>query len=115
MKGTILPMKTKMIFAAASLLAALLPTGAFAQDGSDINKAIPIVFGQTISDIGDSSLVPNKVYKISLAKGQQFNVVADAKSNPYLYLAVLSPSALSLSSLKNSEIVAQAGSTNFRS
>jgi hypothetical protein len=50
-------------------LAAQLPAG------TDINSAIPIYFGQVVSDIGDTNSVPNKVYSITLAKGQSITAV----------------------------------------
>ena len=45
-------------------------------DGSDINQAIPIYFGQTINDIVDSQTKPIQVYSITLAKGQSFSALA---------------------------------------
>ena len=62
-------------FAAPSRLAAQVP------DGSDINKAIPIYFGQIINDIIDSGTQPVQVYSIVLAKGQTINVTAKGGSN----------------------------------
>lgn len=66
----------------AALLAVLAPVGVFAQgpDGSDINKAIPAFFGQTIEDIVDSATRPKLVYSITLARGQQFSVTATGVS-----------------------------------
>jgi hypothetical protein len=45
-------------------------------DGKDIPTAIPVYFGQTITDIGDANAAQYKVYKITLARGQQFTVDA---------------------------------------
>jgi hypothetical protein len=42
-------------------------------DGTDINTAIPIYFGQVVNDIGDSRSAPLRVYSIALAKGQQIS------------------------------------------
>ena len=49
----------------------------FAQtpDGTDINQAIPIYFGQTVNDIMDLKTRPVVVYSISLAKGQSFSTL----------------------------------------
>lgn len=47
-----------------------------AQDGSDINQAVPIYFGQTVNDTLDSATRPFQVYSITLAKGQSFSVLA---------------------------------------
>ena len=51
---------------------AAMPWAAMAQQpsGSDINTAIPIVFKQVVSDVGDKGVAPLKVYKIAFAKGQ---------------------------------------------
>ena len=74
-------MNRTLIMAAASV-AALLP-GAFAQgpDGSDINKAIPIYFGQIVSDIGDVKLSPLRIYSITVAKGQQLSIAMKSPQN----------------------------------
>jgi hypothetical protein len=62
-------LKATMFLAAAlsvpEHLAAQLPAG------TDINSAIPIYFGQTITDLADVKTIPIKVYSMTLAKGQQ--------------------------------------------
>ena len=47
-------------------------------DGTDIATAIPIYFGQIVSDIGDVKAAPAKVYAITLARGQRIS--ADASN-----------------------------------
>lgn len=67
---------THKIFGSLLLMAALtVPSKLAAQgpDGSDINKAIPIYFGQIVDDIGDSGTVAHRVYAITLARGQQIS------------------------------------------
>ena len=68
-------MKLSRLLSVVALAAIFLPTGALAQapDGSDINKAIPIYFGQIVEDIGDSGTVAHRVYAITLARGQQIS------------------------------------------
>jgi hypothetical protein len=101
-------------FFLAAFLSAVPALAQNTPDGSDISKAIPIYFGQTIADIGDSSLKPFQVYKISLARGQQFNVVADAVTGrPTWYMAILSPTALSVGSLTNAQRLVQTGGGSF--
>ena len=56
----------------ALLALAVIPAAGFAQNGTDINQAIPIYFGQTINDTIDSSTRPSQVYSITLSKGQSF-------------------------------------------
>jgi hypothetical protein len=48
-----------------------IPAACFGQNGSDINQAIPIYFGQITDDLGDINSLPRRVYSITLAKGQQ--------------------------------------------
>lgn len=74
-------------------------------DGTDISKAIPIVFGQTVSDIGDARLVPNKVYRIALARGQQFNAVARTSGGARWRLELLAPSVLAIGSIRDADIL----------
>lgn len=50
-----------------------------AQDGSDINQAVPIYFGQTVNDTIDATTKQIQVYSITLARGQSFS--ATAKTN----------------------------------
>ncbi len=61
-----------------AILATLFTKGLLAQgpDGSEINKAIPIYFGQTVTDIGDGSTRPFVVYAITLARGQSVTILA---------------------------------------
>jgi hypothetical protein len=46
-------------------------SGLVAQEGNDINSAIPIWFGQTVTDVVDGSVRPLQVYSIALARGQK--------------------------------------------
>jgi hypothetical protein len=79
-------------------------------DGSDISKAIPIYFGQTVSDIGDRQLSNNRVYKVVLARGQQFNIVANTPTPvPRWRLELLSPTVLALGSLRDADILSRYG------
>jgi hypothetical protein len=89
-------------------LAALAPT-AFAQtpDGTDIAHAIPLILGQTISDVGDVGVAPARVYSIGLAKGQQFTaaLTATGGSNLNWNLDLLAPTAKSVYSLGGSDVL----------
>ena len=63
----------KSLLSASVLVLTLFGPVMRAQDGTDINKAIPIFFGQIISDTIDATTRPRQVYRITLAKGQQFS------------------------------------------
>lgn len=73
----------------------LLPAMCPAQvpDGSDINVAIPIYFGQTINDTIDSKTRPIQYYSITLAKGQQLSVRAKTASNYSWNIGLKAPGA----------------------
>ena len=90
-------MKTLVVTAA---LAAMLLPSSFAQgpDGSDINKAIPIYFGQVVTDIGDAGTVPHRVYSITLAKGQQIKATMTIPNGParHIELYLLEPTRASV-------------------
>jgi hypothetical protein len=67
--------------------------------GSDINSSIPIYFGQSVSDLGDSATAPERVYSITLAKGQQVTgtlSVANTAPSAVISLGIWSPGTLSL-------------------
>jgi len=102
----------KQILLRAVLALPMLAGAAFGQgpDGSDINKAIPIAFGQTASDIGDAKQVPSKVYKIVLARGQQIRVVsASTASSVFWRLQILDPSTGSLGAIQRSNVLESNG------
>jgi hypothetical protein len=68
-------------------------------DGSDINQAVPIWFGQNIHDIGDVNTAPLRVYSIPLAKGQQFSAtLTNPSTDPGVYMGItlLPPTARSV-------------------
>lgn len=88
---------------------AAMPWAAMAQQpsGSDINTAIPIVFKQVVSDVGDKGVAPLKVYKIALAKGQEISILATAKSlNPGWEIVLLAPSTQSFASRTGAQTLA---------
>ena len=103
------------LLSTAGLLAVFLPIGVFAQgpDGSDINKAIPIYFGQTITDLGDVATKGVLVYSITLAKGQSITALASklpattASSTWNLFL--LRPSTTSIKSYQGADVLACRG------
>jgi hypothetical protein len=72
----------KSAFFLVSALLAAAPAFAQMPDGSDINQAIPIYFGQVINDIIDGKSKPIQVYAIPLSRGQKVTVSADIKSGP---------------------------------
>lgn len=92
-------MTLKPIFATASLLAALLSGTAFAQDGTDISKAIPIYFGQTIDGIVDSQTKPVQVYSITLAQGQSFSAIVKLDDPKTVCLSLASSAVKTLSGM----------------
>jgi hypothetical protein len=69
-------------------IAAAIPGASFGQtpDGTDINQAVPIYFGQTINDTVDVKTHLFQVYSVTLAKGQKFNATAAASAGLYLLL-----------------------------
>jgi hypothetical protein len=91
-------MKRSHVTATLFLTAALaIPAHLAAQtpNGSDINQAIPIYFGQIVNDIGDSNTIKSKVYAITLAKGQQVSVTLTAPGKA-LTLTLHPPTSLTL-------------------
>jgi hypothetical protein len=103
----------KKMFLGASLLLAMtvVPSRMAAQgpDGSDINKAIPIYFGQLVSDIGDSGTKAVAVYSITLAKGQTVTLLSSkltgAAGNSNWSLFLLRPSTVSIKNYSNADIL----------
>jgi hypothetical protein len=95
---------------AMTLAAAPLCLRAQMPDGSDISKAIPIYFGQDVHDIIDAGLKQNQVYSITLGRGQQFIVTANKTSaNGDWFMAIYSPSTLSIGSASNAQKLAVTG------
>lgn len=73
-------------------------------DGSDINRAIPIYFGQTVNDTGDGGVRPLIVYSITLAKGQSVAITATLPSQQSGWgMALVRPSAISVYTLKSAD------------
>lgn len=97
------------------LIGALLLAGtataikAESYEGSDINSAIPIVFGQTITDVLDIKGRPDLVYALDLARGQQ--ITALAKTVPAakkgFYLLLLAPDTPTVARWRSGFNVAQ--------
>jgi hypothetical protein len=101
-------MKNTPLFSLALLLFAV-PALAQEPDGSDIDKAIPIFFGQTVTDIGDRQQVPKKVYKVVLARGQQFSVTASSSApNKRWWLGLLAPNVRSVNAIQDGQVIARA-------
>jgi hypothetical protein len=63
------------------VLATLSCLAAFAQAGRDIDSAIRLILGQTFTDIGDSTLRPQFVFVIGLARGQEFTATVRFRDN----------------------------------
>jgi hypothetical protein len=105
----------KMILAAGLLAACSI--GVFGQepDGKDIATAIPIFFGQAVTDIGDEKAAPVRVYKITLARGQQFT--ADASSaltaGCCWQLSLWGPSERNVASLNFNNVLSDSGRRNM--
>jgi hypothetical protein len=100
-------MKNTPLLSLALLLLAV-PGLAQEPDGSDIDKAIPIFFGQTVTDIGDRQQVRHKVYKIVLASGQQFSVTANSNAaNKRWWLGLLTPDVRTIGALRSNQILAR--------
>jgi hypothetical protein len=102
----------KLLFNLKWLFCVLLavPGVAFAQspNGSDINQAIPIYFGQTINDTVDKSTRPNLVYSITLAKGQQLTATAITNTQKTWVLCLASPTSVTVD---RAQCVANAGNS----
>jgi hypothetical protein len=76
-------------------------------DGNDIPTAIPIYFGQEISDIADSSLAPSRIYKISLGRGQRLRIlVTPSSGSPQWDVQILRPQTASVKTLTNADLLA---------
>ena len=85
---------THKIFGSLLLMAALtVPSKLAAQgpDGSDINKAIPIYFGQVVNDIGDRATAYIRVYSITLARGQRISVTMTTSVNATFEAGLYTP------------------------
>ena len=82
-------------------------------NGTDINKAIPIYFGQTITDIGDGSTNPIQVYSIALSKGQSVTLLASklagGNSGGTWTLSLLRPGVTTVKALQSSDVLACRG------
>ncbi len=80
-------MQKKLLFALLGALS-LIPTTGFAQtpDGTDINQAIPIYFGQTVNDTVDSVTRSHQIYSITLAKGQNFSAIVKGPDIGWYFL-----------------------------
>lgn len=81
------------------LLAGVSPS-AMAQDGSDINQAIPIYFEQEVRDIVDSQLKMIQVYSITLAATQRLSVVGtQTGTNPNWCIGLYAPTTTTLANV----------------
>jgi hypothetical protein len=103
-------MGKKTVLFVSALLAAV-PAFAQMPDGSDINQAIPIYFGQVAAGIGDSVTQPHVVYAISLAKGQQMTFAANRTTAGSWQLYVLRPSVATVASAKAADVIANSGTS----
>jgi hypothetical protein len=95
------------VFIGLVLLTAI-PAAGFGQNGSDINQATPIYFGQTINDTIDSTTRPWQVYAIVVSKGQQITVTGTSNS-PSWIVYLLNPSTTTIAG--SFSAVAQQGET----
>ena len=108
---------TNRIFASLALAAAsfAVPPRLTAQgpNGTDINKAIPIYFGQTITDIGDGATNPIQVYSIALSKGQSVTLLASklagGNSGGTWTLSLLRPGVTTVKALQSADVLACRG------
>lgn len=106
-------MKNTLLFSLALFVLAA-PGLAQEPDGSDIDKAIPIFFGQTVTDIGDRQQVRNKVYKVVLARGQQFSVTANSNTpGRAWWMGLLAPSVRTISSVQDTQRLASTAGSFF--
>lgn len=83
----------------AFFLSFALPATSFAQtpDGTDINKAIPIYFGQIVTDFVDVSVGPAAlVYSIVLAKGQKISVTGSISPARRYGVCLLAPATITI-------------------
>src|SRR5215472_6885525 len=87
------------------VLMGVVPAAAQMPDGKDINKAIPIYFGQVAAGIGDSVTQPFVVYSVSLAKGQQMTFAANKTTAGGAWaLYVLRPAAVTIASATAADV-----------
>jgi len=96
----------------------LMPLSLLAQQpsGNDISSAIPIFLGQTIEDIGDEAQNRNRVYRITLARGQELSVVATSTAqNRRWYAAILAPTTASLGTITGAQNLRAFGTTALES
>lgn len=85
-------MKASFISAALLVFALSGARPLAAQNGSDINQAIPIYFGQITTDIIDEQLKEVQVYSIALAQGQRITALASTTiKDPSWCLSLWSP------------------------
>ena len=103
----------KLSIAVAVALASLPALFAQQPDGSDINKAIPVYFGQTTNDIGDGSTRSVVVYSITLAKGQSITPLASktpgGNAGGDWGLFLLRPSSVTVKALQSADILGCVG------
>ena len=95
--------------ALCAVILAAAPLCLRAQDGSDINKAFPIYFGQTVNDTGDNATRPYAAYSINLAKGQTVTVQAKVPPGATSHrwgVAILRPSTVSVATFQNADCLA---------
>ncbi len=80
-------------------------------DGTDIATAIPIYFGQIVSDIGDVKAAPAKVYAITLARGQRISADASnqLRRGCNWRLSIWGPSSRNVAALQNRDVLADSG------
>ena len=86
----------KTLFIGVMAMLAVIPATSLAQgpDGSDVNQAIPIYFGQTIADTIDSKTKSVQVYSVTVGKGQALTVTAKAIAGQGLnWTLLLAPSS----------------------
>ena len=89
------------------MLLGCVPTACFGQDGTDINQAIPIYFGQTVHDTVDKTTRPFQVYSIAATNGQQL-IITGVASDTFWGLYLYNSSARTV--VSNSSYVAAASS-----
>ena len=109
-------MNLKQVMYSAVLLAAFsIGVSGQEPDGRDIATAIPIYFGQTVTDIGDAKAAPVRVYKITLARGQQFTADASTGSTSACCwrLSIWGPSERNVASLNDNNVLADSRLLNL--
>jgi hypothetical protein len=100
---------TKLSTITAAVLS-LIPAACFGQNGTDINDAIPIYFGQTINGAVDGSSTCCQVYSLKMAAGQKLTLTAKATAtNPAWGVCLEAPS---VTTIEKSSCVAGGGATN---